>query len=149
MESKMLNEKDLQVLALIGEGKSTKEIAFEFGLSPKTIEARIDGAENGASIAAKLGLRGKGRAALIRYAIESGLVKPKDAPKPLKSAIKVLKNSNDLVQSLLEGAGKAAAGTADVLQLNALCNCSDALCRVFVVQMKAEERASKLPWLSD
>lgn len=138
------------MLTALGHGKSTKEIAFELGLSPKTVDARIDDGSNPRCIAAKLNLRGKGRAALVRYAVESGLVKKEgEKPAPLRSAVKVLKNSNDLVQCLLEGAGKAAAGTADVLQLNALCNCADALCRVCAMQMKAEERASKLPWLSD
>lgn len=85
---------------------------------------------------------------LVRFAIEHNLVKPKQKPMADKNTpskvIEPIKNDNDLTAALLKGAAAAAAGTADVLQINALCQCSDALIRVARLQMEAAEAGKKL-----
>lgn len=147
-----LTDRDTQILRGLALGRSRKEIAFDLGLSPKTVEYHINAPDNPCSIITKIGKpKGATNQELVRFAVENGLVKrgekPSEIKKPLKCAVKVLRTSNELAQALLEGASQAAAGQADVLQLNALCNCSDALCRLAALQMRAEERCSKLPWL--
>lgn len=140
----------LAILSGLGLGRNVKEIAGELGKSEKTVEFHIGGPHNNRSLYRLTGCNS--RAGLVRFACENGLVKPGDngQPKPLpKSAPKVLRNSNDLVQHLLDAGSKVISGDVDVLRVNALCNVSDALCRVFAVQMKAEERATKLSWLTD
>lgn len=144
------SEIQLAILKALGLGRNVKEIAADLGKSPKTIEWHISGPDNDRSLYRLTGVNSRG--ALVRFACENGLVKAgeKADPKPLpKSAPKVLRNSNDLVQHLLDAGSKVISGDVDVLRVNALCNVSDALCRVFAVQMKAEERATNLSWLTD
>lgn len=62
---KMLTPRELQVLKLISDGLSTKEIAFELDLSIKTIDVQRH------KIMKKLNLRSI--AALVKYAIREGL----------------------------------------------------------------------------
>jgi DNA-binding NarL/FixJ family response regulator len=61
----ILSPREREVLQLIAEGKSTKEIAFSFNLSVKTVEAHRQ------RIMEKLGIRTV--AALTKYAIREGL----------------------------------------------------------------------------
>jgi DNA-binding NarL/FixJ family response regulator len=61
----MLSPREREVLQLIAEGKSTKEIAFSFNLSVKTVEAHRQ------RIMEKLNIRTV--AALTKYAIREGL----------------------------------------------------------------------------
>ncbi len=60
-----LTDRESDVLALIVEGLTARQIATRLGLSPRTVENHVQ------NILRKLGLRS--RAALVRYAIENGL----------------------------------------------------------------------------
>ena len=64
----VLSPRESQVLQLIAEGLSSKEIASNFGVSPKTIESHR------ARMMEKLNLHET--ASLVRYAIRRGLVQP-------------------------------------------------------------------------
>jgi len=61
-----LTERERGVLALVGEGKSNKEIARELGIGDRTVRTHIS------SILGKLGLASRTQAAL--YAVRAGLV---------------------------------------------------------------------------
>ena len=63
-----LTTRELEVLKLIAEGRSSKEIAAEFVLSIKTVE------RHRSNILHKLDLRD--RVELTRYAIRRGLIEP-------------------------------------------------------------------------
>jgi DNA-binding NarL/FixJ family response regulator len=60
-----LSSREREVLQLIAEGKATKDVAEELGISVKTVETHRE------HILGKLGLRGT--ADLVRYAIREGL----------------------------------------------------------------------------
>jgi len=62
-----LTERQVEILTLIAQGKSAKEIAFELGLSPKTVDVHR------ARIMERLRLNDI--ASLTRYAVRKGLVK--------------------------------------------------------------------------
>ena len=64
----VLTSREDEVLKLIAEGRSTREIAAALTISPKTVE------RHRANILAKLGMRD--RTQLTRYAIRAGLVEP-------------------------------------------------------------------------
>jgi len=64
----VLTEREDQVLKLIAEGRSSKEIAAALTISVKTVE------KHRASMLAKLGMRD--RTQLTRYAIRAGLIEP-------------------------------------------------------------------------
>jgi DNA-binding NarL/FixJ family response regulator len=64
----VLTEREDQVLKLIAEGASTKEIAAALTISVKTVE------KHRANILARLGMRD--RTQLTRYAIRAGLIEP-------------------------------------------------------------------------
>lgn len=61
-----LSARERQVLQLVGEGKSTKELAQLLGISVKTTESHRN------RLLCKLGLHGT--ADLVRYAVRRGLV---------------------------------------------------------------------------
>ena len=63
-----LSARERQVLQLIAEGKSTKEVAAVLGVSPKTAESHRN------RIMEKLNTHGT--AALVRYAIRRGIIEP-------------------------------------------------------------------------
>jgi DNA-binding CsgD family transcriptional regulator len=63
-----LPKRQLQVLLLICDGLTGKEIAQRLGISPKTVEFHRAG------ICKRLGL--KTTAHLVRYAIRMGLIEP-------------------------------------------------------------------------
>ena len=63
-----LSERELQILAAIARGKSSKEIARECSVSPKTICNHVS------NIYAKLNLNHRGQ--LVLYAAEMGLTQP-------------------------------------------------------------------------
>jgi len=63
-----LTPRQREVLKRVAEGRSTKEIAFELGLSGKTVETHR------AQIMERLGIRDV--AGLVRYAMRTGLVPP-------------------------------------------------------------------------
>lgn len=63
-----LSARERQVLQLVGEGKSTKEVAKQLGLSVKTVESHR------ARLMRKLDLHQT--AGLVRYAIRHGLIQP-------------------------------------------------------------------------
>jgi len=63
-----LSERELQILAAIARGKSSKEIARECSVSPKTICNHVS------NIYAKLNLNHRGQ--LVLYAAEIGLTQP-------------------------------------------------------------------------
>jgi DNA-binding NarL/FixJ family response regulator len=62
-----LTDRQLEILTLLAEGLGTKQIAFELGLSPKTVDTHRS------RVMERLGL--KDVASLTRYAVRSGLVK--------------------------------------------------------------------------
>ena len=64
----VLSKRELQVLLLICDGLTGKEIAQRLGISPKTVEFHRAG------ICKRLGL--KTTAHLVRYAIRMGLIEP-------------------------------------------------------------------------
>jgi DNA-binding NarL/FixJ family response regulator len=68
MPETVLTSREDEVLKLIAEGQSTREIAQVLTISPKTVE------RHRANILAKLGMRD--RTQLTRYAIRAGLVEP-------------------------------------------------------------------------
>ncbi len=63
-----LTERQVEILKLIAQGKASKEIAFDLGLSPKTVDVHR------ARIMERLKLNDI--ASLTRYAVRKGLVKP-------------------------------------------------------------------------
>ena len=63
-----LTERQIEILRLIAQGKASKEIAFELGLSPKTV------AVHRARIMERLHL--SDIASLTLYAVRKGLIKP-------------------------------------------------------------------------
>lgn len=63
-----LTERQVQILRMLAEGKSSKEIGFELGLSSKTVNVHR------ANIMERL--RITDMASLARYAVRKGLVKP-------------------------------------------------------------------------
>jgi len=63
-----LTARESEILALIAEGHTTKEIATLLVISPRTVDRHRD------SLLAKLNLRN--RAELTRYAIRAGLIEP-------------------------------------------------------------------------
>jgi DNA-binding NarL/FixJ family response regulator len=63
-----LTDRQLEILTLIAHGKASKEIAFELGLSPKTVDVHR------ARIMERLRLNDI--ASLTRYAVRKGLVNP-------------------------------------------------------------------------
>lgn len=65
-----LSPRQREVLRLIARGRATKEIAFELGLSPKTVESHR------AQIMERLGIRDI--AGLVRYALRNGLIHDDD-----------------------------------------------------------------------
>ncbi|HZA86513.1 MAG TPA: response regulator transcription factor, partial [Acidimicrobiales bacterium] len=64
----VLTRRELEIVKLIAEGESTKEIAELLVISPKTVE------RHRANMLEKLGMRD--RVQLTRYAIRRGLVEP-------------------------------------------------------------------------
>ncbi len=64
--SSALTKRELEVLALIGQGRSNKRIAFELGISEKTVKAHVG------HLLAKLGVSDRTQAALL--AVRQGLV---------------------------------------------------------------------------
>ena len=147
METKQLNSRDLQIIKWTALGLSRKEIAAKLGRSLKTVEFYLNGTENKSSLAARLNLRTP--AEITRFAVESGLVKPgevapPDKPPPKPIAIDV-KGIEDLKTAVLRGASSAANGASDVLQINALCQCSDAYIRLARLQIDAALSSRTLP----
>ena len=63
-----LSLRERQVLQLIAEGKTTKEIAVSLGIAPKTAE------RHRSRLMEKLGIHAT--AGLVRYAIREGLIQP-------------------------------------------------------------------------
>jgi DNA-binding NarL/FixJ family response regulator len=63
-----LTHRQIEILRMIAQGKASKEIAFELGLSPKTVDVHR------ARIMDRLGINDV--ASLTRYAVRKGLVKP-------------------------------------------------------------------------
>lgn len=63
-----LSARERQVLQLVGEGKSTKEVATQLGVSVKTAESHR------ARLMRKLDIHET--ATLVRYAIRRGLIQP-------------------------------------------------------------------------
>lgn len=63
----LLTERQLEVLTLLASGKASKQIAFELGLSPKTVDVHRS------RIMERLGLNDV--ASLTLYAVRQGLVK--------------------------------------------------------------------------
>jgi DNA-binding NarL/FixJ family response regulator len=67
---KGLTEREVEVLALVAEGRSNREVAGELVLSQKTVARHLS------NIFVKLGVTS--RTAAARFAFENGLASPKD-----------------------------------------------------------------------
>jgi DNA-binding NarL/FixJ family response regulator len=63
-----LTQRQIEILRMIAQGKASKEIAYELGLSPKTVDVHR------ARIMERLGI--SDIASLTRYAVRKGLVSP-------------------------------------------------------------------------
>ena len=63
-----LSARERQILQLVGEGKSTKEVAAQLGVSVKTAESHRS------RLMRKLNIQGT--AGLVRYAIRRGMIQP-------------------------------------------------------------------------
>lgn len=61
-----LTARELEVLALVADGLSAKEIALRIDIGPRTVERHIDNA--------RLKMRARNRAHLVTRAIASGLL---------------------------------------------------------------------------
>jgi len=68
LDQASLSERERDVLRLLAQGRRTKEIAVELGLSPKTVETYR------ARLMTKLGI--DNLSGLVRFAIRAGLVSP-------------------------------------------------------------------------
>ena len=75
--SEVLSERELQVLKLVAEGFSSREIAEQILVGVKTVETYRG------RFAEKLGL--KSRADIVRYALEVGLLSPEKFSTPKKN----------------------------------------------------------------
>ncbi len=64
-----LSRQERQVIQLVAEGKSTKEVAALLDLNPRTVDHYRDSARK------KLGL-GRSTAHFVRYAVRKGMVQP-------------------------------------------------------------------------
>ena len=62
-----LTRREREVLSLIGEGATSKEIATRLGISPKTAQVHRDNL--------KQKLKAKSTAAMVRYAIKHKLIR--------------------------------------------------------------------------
>jgi DNA-binding CsgD family transcriptional regulator len=141
-----LTDQELLVLKHMASGRTTKEIGGLMNISAKTVEyhrARLMGKTNINDVAS-----------LTRFAIRNNLIPmtptppPATKPQSLKTEkAEEIKTVPQLAQALLRGASQAANGTSDALQINALCQCSDALIRLARLQMEATTEGRKLPWL--
>ena len=129
-----LNTRDLLILQLLGDNFSTKDIAFKLGLSPKTVEYHIDSGDNPRCIATKLSLRGKGRTALVRFAVEHKLVTPAEKPKPVLDAITIT-GLDSLQQSVCQVATLAAKKEADPVQCSCVCQAAEAFVKIERLRM--------------
>jgi len=78
--SEVLSERELQVLKLVAEGFSSREIAEQILVAPKTVETYRG------RFAEKLGLTS--RADLVRYALEIGLLSSEKFSTPVRSVKK-------------------------------------------------------------
>ena len=65
-----MTEREIDVLRLVAQGATAKEIAARLGISPKTAQAHRD------NVKQKLDL--KTTAAMVRYAVRHKLVRPGD-----------------------------------------------------------------------
>jgi DNA-binding NarL/FixJ family response regulator len=66
--AELLTERQLEILTLLAAGRTSKQIGWELGLSPKTVDVHR------ARIMQRLGI--SDLASLTRYAVRQGLVKP-------------------------------------------------------------------------
>jgi DNA-binding CsgD family transcriptional regulator len=139
MQTPEINSRDLQIIKFTALNLTRKQIAEKLGISIKTLEFHLNGTENKNSLCARLKLNSP--AEITRFAVERGLVKPGDQPpddaKPPKPVSIEIKGIEDLKSAVLRGATLSANGTSDVLQINALCQCSDAYIRLARLQMDA------------
>lgn len=144
---KGLTAKEGEIVRLLALDLGVKEIADRLGVSAKTVEWHLNGTENRRSVYAVLGVRSK--AAAARWAVENGLVKPgekmedKMMEQPRQEEPKV-ETSGDLARVLMRAAAQAAAGKANPLQVNALCQCTQALIGLTRMTLEAQ---GKVGWM--
>lgn len=67
-EPQQLTQRQLEILKLLAQGRAAKQIAFELGLSPKTVDMHRS------RLMARLDLHDL--ASLTRYAVRTGLIQP-------------------------------------------------------------------------
>ena len=124
-----LNARDLLILQLLGDNVNTKQIAARLGLSPRTIEYHIDSKENPHSVAAKIGLSGQGRTALVRFACEHQLTTPVAKPKPKLDPV-TIDGMDSMAKSICQIATQAANRQADPVQCACLCHSVEAFIKL-------------------
>jgi DNA-binding CsgD family transcriptional regulator len=145
-DTKSLGPKQTAILRYLGLGLSTKQIASELAIDEKTVEFHINSASP-QCIAKVINIQT--RADMVRYAIESGLVKKGEkfvSPVVVKNMgpIPELKNLGDLTNALLHAASRAAAGQAEPLQVQALCQTTHSIIELGRFLMEAGERGADI-----
>lgn len=149
-----LTPRQTQILRFLALGLSRKEISMELKpLRVKTVEYHVT------KIREKLKLHSDTQ--IVRYAIEHGLVKPGDvmqksnaveSPRfvnPNPSEVPEFKTTGDLAQALLRAAAAASIGKADVLQVTALCQCTNSIIDLARLQIEVSGAHTRVPWLED
>jgi len=105
------SDRQQAVLKMIGEGKNTKEIAENIGISAKTVE------HHRALLFKRLGLKSQPQAAA--YAVANGLVEyGKDGLKVEPLAQADCKDIDDMERMTREMVSRAAAGSAHPQQVS-------------------------------
>lgn len=69
-DNALMTEREMQVLRLVVEGMTNREIGYELGISQKTVEKHLE------SVYSKLEVSSRVEAAVL--AVKQGLVKKKD-----------------------------------------------------------------------
>jgi DNA-binding CsgD family transcriptional regulator len=143
-----LTTSQAEFLRLLPTGMPRKAIASKLAMSEKTLEYHISGKGNRGSIYNVLHLTNN--AEMVRFAMEHGIA-AKRIPETNGELTSIPRFSTigDLAQALLRGAALASVGKADVLQVNALCQCTTAIINLSRLQMEVRERKLDVGWLED
>lgn len=153
-----LTYRDLRIIKLIALGRTREEVAQELQFkSVKTLEFHLNGTENANSIKKRFGINSPSD--FTHFAIEHKLIKPgekyADPNQPTGDNGELLdpidiNGIEDLKAAVLRGAALAANGKANAMQINSLCQCSDAYIRICRIQLDVAIYSGKhLPAITD
>lgn len=147
-----LTQRQTQILHCLALGSTRKEAALHLKLSVKTVEYHI------AEMCKALGIVGDVN--LVRFAVENNMVNKGDvmpekmptvqAPEylnPNQSDIPDFRTTGDLAQALMRAAALASVGLANVLQVTALCQCTNSIIDLARLQIEVGDKMTA-PWLS-